>query len=93
VPGVAVPRPEPGVAVDLIALEPVDELVVTTLVDIVFDALLDGDERTRRAAFRAGTAAAPQCDGGCAAVGLVAEHGFAALVTVRRADATTSLLL
>ena len=92
VPGTAVPRPAPGAAVDPITLVPVDELLVTTLVDNVYDALLPGDESTRRAPFQAGTAAAPQFDGGRTAVGLVAEHGFAALVTVRRGDTTTSLL-
>jgi 7,8-dihydropterin-6-yl-methyl-4-(beta-D-ribofuranosyl)aminobenzene 5'-phosphate synthase len=92
VPGVAVPRPAPGAAVDPIALEPVDELRVTTLVDNVYDALLPGDENTRRAPFGVGTATAPQFEGGRTAVGLVAEHGFAALVTVRRGETTTSLL-
>ncbi len=92
VPGVAVPRPAPGAAVDPIALEPVDELLVTTLVDNVYDALLAGDERTRRVPINVATTAAPQFDGGRTAVGLVAEHGFAALVTVRRGETTTSLL-
>lgn len=92
VPGVAVPRPAPGVAVDPITLEPVDELLVTTLVDNVYDALLPGDEHTRRPSFSAGTAVAPQFEGGRTAVGLIAEHGFGALVTVRRAGTTTSLL-
>jgi len=92
VPGAAAPRPAPGAAVDPITLEPVDELLITTLVDNVFDALLPGDERTRRAGFHAWTAAAPQFEGGRTAVGLVAEHGFAALVTVRRGGTTTSLL-
>ena len=92
VPGAAAPRPAPDAAVDPITLEPVDELRITTLVDNVYDALLPGDERTSRAPFSAGTAAAPQFEGGRTAVGLVAEHGFAALVTVRRADTTTSLL-
>ena len=90
--GRALPRSAAGAAIDPIALEPVDELLVTTLVDNVYDALLEGDERTQRAPFGVGTAAAPQFEGGRTAVGLVAEHGFAALVTVRRAGATTSLL-
>src|SRR3954454_10710966 len=89
VPGVAVPRPAPGAAVDPIALEPVDELLVTTLVDNVYDALLVGDERTRRIPINVATTAAPEFDGGRTAVGLVAEHGFAALVTVRRGGTTT----
>ena len=92
VPGVAVPRPAPGAAVDPIALEPVDELLVTTLVDNVYDALLAGDERTRRVPINVATTAAPEFDGGRTAVGLVAEHGFAALVTVRRGGTTTMLL-
>jgi len=92
VPGVAVPRPAPGAAVDPIALEPVDELLVTTLVDNVYDALLVGDERTRRVPINVATTAAPAFDGGRTAVGLVAEHGFGALVTVRRGGKTTTLL-
>lgn len=86
------PRAAPGAAVDPIALEPVDELLVTTLVDNVYDALLPGADGVRRAPFAAGTAVAPQFEGGRTAVGLVAEHGFAALVTVRRGARTTSLL-
>lgn len=86
------PRPADGPAVDPIALEPVDEVVITTLVDNVYDALLTGDERTTRAPFKAGTAQAPQFETGSTSVGLMAEHGFSALVTVRRGDVTTTLL-
>ena len=42
------PRPVTGSAVDPITLEPVDEVVGTTLVDNVYDALLDGDETVIR---------------------------------------------
>ena len=90
--GRAVPRSAPGPAVDPVGLAPVDEVRVTVLVDNLYDALLAGDERTRRAPFTVGTAAAPQFEEGKTAVGLVAEHGFAALVTVRRGATTTSLL-
>jgi len=86
------PRPAPGDAVDPIGLEPVDEVVVTTLVDNVYDALLTGDERTTRASFGVGPVEAPQFEDGRTAVGLRAEHGFSALVTVRRDATTTSLL-
>ena len=86
------PRPVLGDAVDPIGLEPVDEVVVTTLVDNVFDALLPDDERTTRVSFGVGLAEAPQFEGGETAVGLRAEHGFSALVTVRRDATTTSLL-
>src|ERR1700722_701565 len=88
----AVPRPATGAAVDPIALEPVDEIVITTLVDNVFDGLLEGDERTTRAPLGAGLAEAPQFETGLTTVGLVAEHGFSALVSLRRGTTTTSLL-
>ena len=39
----AMPHPVVGSAADPIALEPVDDVVVTTLVDNVYDALLTGD--------------------------------------------------
>ncbi len=86
------PRPAPGAAIDPIGLEPVDEVVVTTLVDNVFDALLAGDERATRVSFGVGRADAHQFEAGETAVGLRAEHGFSALVTVRRGGTTTSLL-
>jgi 7,8-dihydropterin-6-yl-methyl-4-(beta-D-ribofuranosyl)aminobenzene 5'-phosphate synthase len=88
----AVPRPATGAAVDPIALQPVDEIVITTLVDNVFDGLLEGDERTTRAPLGAGLAEAPQFETGLTAVGLLAEHGFSALVSVRRGATTTTLL-
>jgi 7,8-dihydropterin-6-yl-methyl-4-(beta-D-ribofuranosyl)aminobenzene 5'-phosphate synthase len=78
--------------VDPIALEPVDEVVITTLVDNAYDALLTGDERTNRVSFGVASAVAPQFEGGSTTVGLLAEHGFSALVTVRRASTTTTLL-
>ena len=90
--GRAVPRAAPGPAVDPVGLVPVDEVRVTVLVDNLYDALLAGDDRTQRAPFTVGTAAAPQFEEGTTAVGLVAEHGFSALVTVRRGTTTTSLL-
>ena len=84
----AVPRPAPGAAVDPITLTPVDEVAVTVLVDNTYDALLIGDEQVRRPSFAVGTAQAPQFVGGTTLTGLVAEHGFGALVTVRRGDRT-----
>lgn len=86
------PRPARGTAVDPIGLEPVDEVVITTLVDNVFDALLTGDARTSRVSFGVGRMPAPQFESGGTAVGLRAEHGFSALVTVRRGPSTTTLL-
>ena len=80
----AMPHPAAGSAADPIALEPADDVVVTTLVDNVYDALLTGDDTITRAPFAAGTAQAPQFEPGRTNVGLMAEHGFSALVTVRR---------
>ena len=88
----ALPRPAEGPAVDPIALEPVDEVVVTTLVDNVFDALLPGGDRVARAPLGCGRASAPHFEGGRTFTGLRAEHGFSALVTVRRGSTITTLL-
>ena len=42
----SMPRPAPGRAIDPVRLEPVDEVVITTLVDNVYDALLVDDGRS-----------------------------------------------
>ena len=55
----AMPRPAVGPAADPITLAPVDEVTVTTLVDNVYDALLDGQETITRAPLAAGMAEAP----------------------------------
>jgi 7,8-dihydropterin-6-yl-methyl-4-(beta-D-ribofuranosyl)aminobenzene 5'-phosphate synthase len=86
----AMPHPVVGSAADPIALEPVDEVTVTTLVDNVYDALLTSDDSITRAPLAAGTAQAPQFETGRTTVGLMAEHGFSALVTARRSPATTT---
>ncbi len=88
----SVPRRAEGAAVDPIALLPVDEVGITTLVDNVYDGLLAGDERVSRADMWPAQVAAAQFEGGSTDVGMRAEHGFAALVTVRRGTTTTTLL-
>jgi 7,8-dihydropterin-6-yl-methyl-4-(beta-D-ribofuranosyl)aminobenzene 5'-phosphate synthase len=88
----AAPRPAPGTAIDPIHLEPADEVVITTLVDNVFDALLTSDARASRVSFGVGRMPAPQFESGGTAVGLRAEHGFSALVTVRRGSSTSTVL-
>ena len=88
----AMPHPAAGSAADPIALEPVDDVVVTTLVNNVYDALLTSDDTITRAPLAAGTAQAPQFEPGRTSTELMAEHGFSALVTVRRGDTTTSVL-
>jgi 7,8-dihydropterin-6-yl-methyl-4-(beta-D-ribofuranosyl)aminobenzene 5'-phosphate synthase len=76
----AMPHPVAGSATDPIALEPADEVVVTTLVDNVYDALLTSDDTITRAPLAAGTAQAPQFEPGRTNVGLMAEHGFLSAV-------------
>lgn len=89
----AMPRAIDGPAVDPITLDPVDEVVITTLVDNSYDGLLtDGGPARRAGMGRVARAAAPQFVQGDTAPGLVAEHGFAALVTTRRGDRTHTLL-
>jgi 7,8-dihydropterin-6-yl-methyl-4-(beta-D-ribofuranosyl)aminobenzene 5'-phosphate synthase len=73
--------------IEPIALEPIDALSITTLVDNVTDILLGDEGPARRPAIGAGPrVAAPVLDLGEAFDALRAEHGFAALVTVRRGD-------
>ncbi|MFJ8008198.1 MBL fold metallo-hydrolase [Streptomyces fagopyri] len=86
------PRPAPGTATDPITLAPVDEIRITVLMDNTYDALLVGDSRTGRAGFGPATVPAGQFVSGRTSVGLLAEHGFSALVTVRRAERDTTLL-
>ena len=89
----AMPRTIEGDAVDPIALEPVDELTITTLVDNSYDGLLTDAGPARRAGMaRTPRVPAPQFVSGDTVPGLVAEHGFAALVTVRRGERTHTLL-
>ena len=88
----SVPRLAEGPAVDPINLHPVDEVRITTLVDNVYDALLPGDDRVSRVGPGTSWEPAAQFEGGRTDPGLRAEHGFAALVTVRRGPSTTSLL-
>ena len=86
------PRPAEGPAVDPIHLEPVDEVAITTLVDNTFDALLPGREGVERPRIGGASVEAPQFEGGRTLAGLVAEHGFSALLTVRRAGRVSRLL-
>ncbi len=87
------PRPAEGTAVDPIALEPVDEVVITTLVDNSFDALMGDIGPARRAPFPAvASVPAPQFEEGRTYPGLIAEHGFSALVTTRRGATAHTVL-
>jgi len=89
----AMPREAEGEAVDPVALAPVDEVTITTLVDNSYDALmLDMGPAHRMATPRIPPVPAPLFEDGTTVPGLVAEHGFSALVTVRRGAATHTLL-
>ena len=82
-----------GTAVDPIALAPVDEITITTLVDNSYDALMGDTGPARRTGMgRVPAVAAAQFEDGRTSPGLIAEHGFSALVTTRRGDRTHTLL-
>lgn len=90
--GVA-PRGAYGEAVDPIMLEPVDEMVITTLVDNSYDGLMvDMGPARRMAMGRTPAVEAALFEGGTTVPGMLAEHGFSALVTVRRGDRSHTLL-
>lgn len=87
------PRPVVGDAVDPITLEPVDEVVITTLVDNSYDGLMGDMGPARRAAMgRTPRVPASHFEQGETVPGLIAEHGFAALVRTRRGDRHHTLL-
>jgi 7,8-dihydropterin-6-yl-methyl-4-(beta-D-ribofuranosyl)aminobenzene 5'-phosphate synthase len=89
----SMPRPIEGEAVDPITLEPVDEVVITTLVDNSYDGLMADMGVARRTPMgRTPRVSARQFEQGETVPGLVAEHGFAALVTTRRGDRIHTLL-
>jgi 7,8-dihydropterin-6-yl-methyl-4-(beta-D-ribofuranosyl)aminobenzene 5'-phosphate synthase len=73
-------------------LPEVDEVSVLTLVDNVFDALLPSGGAVTRPVTGTGRVPAPQFTSGQTAAGLRAEHGFSALVTVRRGEQSTTVL-
>lgn len=89
----SLPRPAHGSAVDPISLEPVDEVIITMLMDNSYDALMGDVGPARRAPLaRIPRVAAQQFDEGETSPGLVAEHGFSALVTVRRGTVSHTVL-
>ena len=89
----ATPRAFQGQAIDPIALDPVDEVVVTMLVDNSYDALMANMGPARRAAMgRLPMVPAALFEGGTTNPGLLAEHGFSALVRLRRGEHEHTLL-
>jgi 7,8-dihydropterin-6-yl-methyl-4-(beta-D-ribofuranosyl)aminobenzene 5'-phosphate synthase len=76
-----------------IALEPVDSVRITTLMDNVTDALMPDQGPAHRAPFGGGPwRAAALMDNGEVPDALIAEHGFSVLVTVSQGDAEHRLL-
>ena len=77
-----------------IPLEPVDSVTVTTLVDNVADMLAADTGPARRPTIADGGVRvdSPLFEGGWMVQGLVAEHGFSALVTVTKGGDTHHLL-
>jgi 7,8-dihydropterin-6-yl-methyl-4-(beta-D-ribofuranosyl)aminobenzene 5'-phosphate synthase len=80
---------------EAIALEPVDALTVTTLVDNVTDLLLVDEGPVKRpplAPAKYPDTPARFLEGGRTGDGLRAEHGFSCLVTIEKAGRTTRVL-
>ena len=76
-----------------IALEPVDAITVTTLVDNVTDSLLADEGPAKRPSMGASPRMpAPLLAGGDTDDALRAEHGFSALVTIAKGDRETRVL-
>lgn len=73
---------EPAAWIDL---EPVDSVVVTTLMDNVTDIFMPDQGPARRAGPAGGSRPAAVMTGGQAPDALIAEHGFSVLVTVAKA--------
>src|SRR5690242_2879420 len=76
---------------ETVPLEPVDALTITTLADNFTDMLLVDEGPARRPAVRV-LEAADFMVGGRTRDALRAEHGFSALVTVRRGDRERQVL-
>jgi 7,8-dihydropterin-6-yl-methyl-4-(beta-D-ribofuranosyl)aminobenzene 5'-phosphate synthase len=70
-----------------ISLEPVDSVVVTTLMDNLTDVFMPDQGPAKRAEIRPGAPTRPAAvmENGQVPDGLIAEHGFSALVTVTKA--------
>jgi 7,8-dihydropterin-6-yl-methyl-4-(beta-D-ribofuranosyl)aminobenzene 5'-phosphate synthase len=84
------PASPPGVFHDVeltttIALEPVDSVVVTTLIDNVTDAFMPDQGPARRFAGRLPVRPAPLMAEAQTYEALIAEHGFSVMVTVTKA--------
>jgi 7,8-dihydropterin-6-yl-methyl-4-(beta-D-ribofuranosyl)aminobenzene 5'-phosphate synthase len=75
-----------------IELEPVDSVVVTTLMDNVTDMLMPDQGPARRFTGRTPTVLAPLMTGQQAPEALLAEHGFSVLLTITKAGTAHTFL-
>jgi 7,8-dihydropterin-6-yl-methyl-4-(beta-D-ribofuranosyl)aminobenzene 5'-phosphate synthase len=81
--GVVLHDVEPAIEIEL---EPVDSVVVTTLMDNLTDSLMADQGPARRPGLGSGPRrASATMTGGQVPDGLIAEHGFSALITVTKA--------
>src|SRR5688572_10772756 len=84
---------EQALAMEPIALEPVDAITVTTLVDNVTDSLLADQGPARRPSMvDAPRVPAPLLAGGDTDDALRAEHGFSVLVAIGKGHRRTRVL-
>ncbi len=82
-----------GEGLEPIALEPVDAVTVTTLVDSVTDSLLSDQSPAKRPSMAAAPRIATRLHiGGDTDDAVRADHGFSALVTVNKAGRETRVL-
>ena len=75
-----------------IALQPVDSITVTTIVDNRVDLLGAAGGKAFKAAARGPRIVSPVMEEGQAIEGLVGEHGYSALLEIRRGERTSSVL-
>ena len=75
-----------------IRLEPVDSVTVTTIIDNGADLLAAAAGKAREATYGGPRLASPLMEGGEVFDGLVAEHGYSALVEIHRGERTSSVL-
>jgi len=71
---------------------PVDSVTVTTIMDNGADLLAPAAGKARQAAFAGPHPASPVMEGGERFDTLVGEHGFSALLEIRRGERTTRIL-
>jgi len=79
-------------AMEQINLAAVDSVTVTTIIDNGADLLAAAAGKARQATYRGPRLASPVMENGEAFDGLVAEHGYSALVELRRGERVSTIL-